>query len=390
MNYCLIKNRLNIFLAIVVLGINAHAQNPSLKPEEDLTWWYVILGVLVVALAGTVLIWTNKKKSTQNKIEKKSNANKDLYDDNAHDFDADEEMEWLRKNKKITGKSSKTSSNRKSLPQNSTKPAKEKAVEVEIPVPLNIALLDKSEPPIFEFKALEPAAKAEPLPLSNDESLLNAIEQSQDEYEEDEEIRDLALRILMAFRTRNSVEALSQVAIYDLSSAVRSKAVSILSEFDHESVFEAVLLACADPTREVRAAAARAFSRLSFDRADAWVRIIETGEQGRMIHAARAAIEGGFVERSFDRLTHRDKKLAYEAFALVALLIEAGETQQILKTIQNHRDKQVKQAIIHVLSVVKNKNAMSILYGLLEDKQILGELKKEIDNAMANMNLATA
>jgi len=34
-----------------------------------------------------------------------------------------------------------------------------------------------------------------------------------------------------------------------------------------------------DETREVRAAAARSLSRLSFDRADAYVRVIESGDE---------------------------------------------------------------------------------------------------------------
>jgi len=58
-------------------------------------------------------------------------------------------------------------------------------------------------------------------------SLLNAIEQANDEYEDDESVRDLAVRILMAFRTRNSVEALAQIALYDLSSNLRQSGFDI-------------------------------------------------------------------------------------------------------------------------------------------------------------------
>lgn len=68
----------------------------------------------------------------------------------------------------------------------------------------------------------------------------------------------------------------------DLSSNLASKAVATLTDFDHESVFEAILLACADPTREVRAAAARGLFRLNFDRADAWKRIIESNDEFRI------------------------------------------------------------------------------------------------------------
>lgn len=382
---------LNIFFAAAILCGNLYAQNPALRnDEDDFTWWYITLGILAAALAGTLIVWLKKKKDASHQTKGKSSVNDDFNDDGELSFDADAELEWLRKNQKTVDRNRKKSSAQNLPTGKSPNPVRSNFPAEEIPVPLNVALLDQSEPPVFEFKRLEPAAKVEPLPLSNDESLLNAIEQSQDEYEEDESVRDLALRILTAFRTRNSVEALSQVAIYDLSSGLRSKAVSILSEVNHESVFESILLACADPTREVRAAAARAFSRLSFDRADAWVRIIETSEQGRMIHAARAAIEGGFVERSFDRLTHRDKKYAYEAFALVALLIEAGEIQQILETIGSHRDMQIKRALIHVLSVVRGETAMSILYSLLEDKQLPTELKKEIDVALAQGDLNAA
>lgn len=393
MTFRSVINKFNVFLVIAASTGKLFAQNPALRDgEEDFTWWYIALAVLGLALAAAVVALMKKKKAaeqTVSKVGKQSKGASHISNDGSVSFDADAELEWLRKNHKTVDRTRKRPPRTKSVNAvNQTKPAAS-PVE-EIPVPMNVALLDESDPPVFEFKQIEPAAKVDPLPLSNDEALLSAIEQSQDEYEEDEEVRELSLRILAAFRTRNSVEALSQIAIYDLSSGLRSKAVSILSEINHESVFESILLACADPTREVRAAAARAFSRLSFDRADAWVRIIETHEQGRMVHAARAAIEGGFVERSFDRLTHRDKKYAYEAFALVALLIQAGEVQQILETIGSHRDMQVRRAIIHTLSVVKGENAMSILYSLVEDKQLPDELKKEVDKAFAQEKLATA
>lgn len=392
MTFRSIINKLNVFFIIAASTGKIFAQNPALRDTEDFTWWYISLAVLGAALAIAVMAWLKKKKAAQEtdaNAENSSRSSSYIAEDGSVSFDANEELEWLRKNHKAVDRTRRKPERAK--PVNAVSQAKPAPPPVEdIPVPMNVALLQSFDPPVFEFKRLEPTAKVDPLPLSNDEALLSAIEQSQDEYEEDEEIRELALRILAAFRTRNAVEALSQIAIYDLSSGLRSRAVSILSEINHESVFEAILLACADPTREVRAAAARAFSRLSFDRADAWVRIIETHEQGRMIHAARAAIEGGFVERSFDRLTHRDKKYAYEAFALVALLIEAGEIQQISETIRSYRDMQVRRAIIHVLSVVKGENAMSILYSLLEDKQLPEDLKQEINKALSQENLVTA
>lgn len=218
-----------------------------------------------------------------------------------------------------------------------------------------------SQLPINSFTQLAPAKKYVPLPDSDDASLLNAIEQTNEEYEEDEMIRELALRILTAFRTRNSVEALSEIALYDLSSNLRAKAVTTLADFDHESVFETIMLACADPTREVRAAAARGLFKLSFDRAHAWKRLIETGDEFRMAHAARAAIESGIVVKSFERLINEDVKVAYEAFALVSLLIRSGETNEIFDAIKTHKDERVKFALLHVIKVSHDERALDRL-----------------------------
>ena len=195
---------------------------------------------------------------------------------------------------------------------------------------------------------------------------------------------------MAAFKTKNSVESLSQVAIYDLSASLRSKAITILTEFDHETVFETILLGCADPTREVRAAAARGLTRLSFDRADAWTRIMETNEEGKIRQAARAAIEGGFVERSFDRLIHRDSKYAYEGFVLLSLIVKSGEIEGLIEAIKSHKDKRVCSAILHIFKVSKDANALSILYNLIENNSLPSQLKVEIDKTISEMNLVTA
>ncbi|HLM61750.1 MAG TPA: HEAT repeat domain-containing protein, partial [Pyrinomonadaceae bacterium] len=186
------------------------------------------------------------------------------------------------------------------------------------------------------------------------------------------------------------VEALAQIALYDLSSSLRSKAVNVLAEFDHESVFETILLACADPTREVRAAAARGLTKLTFDRADAWTRIAETGEEGRIVQTARAAIESGFVDMSFDRLVHPDRKYVYEAFALMALLIKAGETEKIFSTIENHRDLNVRRALLHTIKITKDQKALDGLYLLLEKNNLPIEFQEEIDKTIEEIGFVTA
>lgn len=370
------------------------------QPAEDYTWWYTTLFILFAALAGAVFYMLKNRKAdkvVKSTIKKKE---KQMSDDNSWDansVDAEKELEWFRRHKKTVGGDMKKHSKKNladRLPKTSKVLSREKPVADEIEYSeqdfkTKLKNLKFDQLPIFKFTKLELARPFAQLSISNDDALMSAIEQTHDEFEEDEEIRDLAVRILQRFKTRNSVEALSQVALYDVSSNIRSKAVAILADFDHESVFETILLCCADPTREVRAAAARGLFRLSFDRADAWSRIFETNDEFRMRQAALAAKEADLVKRSFDRLVHQDQKIAYEAVTLLALMIRAGESAEIFKSIESHNDSNVKLALIHVVGLAHDEESLSFLYGMLE-KPLSTELKEKIDGVIESFEMIPA
>jgi HEAT repeat protein len=235
--------------------------------------------------------------------------------------------------------------------------------------------------PISCFTGLERSMPVELLPDSDKQALLEAIEQTREDSAADAETRNRAVTILSAFRTRNSIDALSQIAMYDLSSNVRARAATVLAEFDHESVFEPIVVACADPSREVRAAAARALFRLKFDRADAWVRIIETRDISRVRQAAKASIEGGIVERSIERLVSPDDRIAYEAYALAALLIRAEETEALLKAIAEHPNELVRRAVLHVFKTLGTPRSAEELGELLEKNELPQSLAREVEEA---------
>lgn len=367
------------------------SQNPGPpQPIDETPWWYFpLLIALIAGLAGAI-IWKIKGKKPDIIIEDPKKKSK--TDNSDLSFDADEEMEWLRKNQNIVDRKRRKAPKKQptiNLPKTNAV-LNSKPVEHKVEHQVTLDDLNSIPLPVFEFKALKPSKPFFQLSISNDEALISAIEQTHDEYEEDEEVRELAVRILAAFKTKNSIESLSQVAIYDLSSSLRSKAINILTEFDHESVFETILLGCADPTREVRAAAARGLTRLSFDRADAWTRIIETKEEGRIRQAARAAIEGGFVERSFDRLIHRDEKHAYEAFVLLYLIVKSGELEGLIEAVKSQKDKRVSSAILHIFKISKDSNTLATLYKLIENNHLPEELKVEIDKTISEMNLVAA
>lgn len=241
--------------------------------------------------------------------------------------------------------------------------------------------------PVYSFVRLERSSPFKSLPDSQDEALLDAIDQTQEESEEDAEVRGLALKVLAAFKTGNSISAISQMALYDLSSKLRSNAVAVLAELDHESVFETIVTACADPTREVRAAAARSLFRLNFDRAHAWTRIIESNDEGRMRQAARAAMEGDLVERSFERLIHKDKNVAYEAYAVTALLIKAGETEPVYRALAERKDDDVKLALLHVLQTTLTETTFESLSDLLVRHELTPNVAAKVNEVRSYSQL---
>lgn len=371
---------------------------PRSQTVEDNTWWYLTIIALFIGLGGAILWYLRDKriKSEQASLEK---DNKNKKSQSMEDVDFDSELEWYRKNKNIVDKNSKKNLRIKQKLEKS--PAKAKIINIKNDELERQGFSDEDynkkleklqfvQLPIARFEKLEPSKPFDQLPVSNDEALISAIEQTQDEYEEDEDVRELAVRILARFKTKNAVEALSQVALYDLSSHLRSKAISILADFDHESVFETMLLSCADPTREVKAAAARGIFRLSFDRADCWMRIAESNDEYRMRHAARAAIAGDLVQRSFDRIIHSDRKIAQEVAALVFLLVRSGETEEVFSALENHSNPNVRKALLHVIRISKEHKALDGLYHLLEKKDLNEELREEIDRLVEEIGLVAA
>lgn len=359
----------------------------NLNTPEDYTGWYVAFFLLFLILAGLILWRTQAKKELKNSSKK---APKKALKKVEGSFDAEKELEWYRKNQKLMG--GKTNggfvrTNGDGLPENKAT-SNGNGINNGNDTP-ELSKKATSELPVFSIQKIQPPKPFAQLPISNDESLMCAIEQTHEEFEDDEEIRELSVRILAAFKTRNSVEALSEVALYDLSSNLRSKAVTVLSEFDHESVFETILVACADPSREVKAAAARALFRLSFDRANAWTRITDTEEEGRIRQIARAAIEADLVERSLDRLVHEDLKIAQEAAAFTTMMIKSGETKEVFNALVNHKKMSVRKAILHIIKITKDQKALEGLYSLLEQNNLPLGLQEEVDKTIEEIGFVT-
>lgn len=200
-----------------------------------------------------------------------------------------------------------------------------------------------------EVTSIVSAEAYEELPeYVEDATLASALESAGNEYPES---RVVAAQNLAQFQVRRAVETLSVLARQDSEPAVRSAAVTSLGLINHESVFVHVIAALADEAREVRAAAARAMSRLSFDRADAYVRVIESADAGAMRDVAQAAVKAGLASQAISRLNSEDRRHAYEAFSLLTLCAKAGEVQPILDCVECHRDIEVRLTCIRLLGL---------------------------------------
>lgn len=347
-----------ISLAAEISGLNRPGRT-ALPPEPSIfesLWLYV--GILAVAgLVGLMLYRRRKEKDAAARLATPP---------------ADKEV-------KLTYKET---------PRETAKPKPPPIKKTEPVKPA--APLKFSEMPVSGFTKLSQTNAFRHLPVSADAELLKAIEQTNEDSEADLTLRTQALNLLSTFKTSNSVFAICQIALYDLSTKLRADAVTVLSEIDHESVFETIVTACADPTREVKAAAARALFRITFDRGQAWARIVESDDLPRMRHAARCAIDCDLVKRSFDRLVHADRATAYEAFALIALLIRSGETEPVFKTLAEHRDENVKLALLHVLQTVKDENTFDGLSSLLTTSNLTPNIAAKVNEVRSCLQMTYA
>ena len=200
-----------------------------------------------------------------------------------------------------------------------------------------------------ELPELDPFVTFEDLPVGDEDvelrKVLGQLETA------DEGGRAKIVQQLGTHHAQRSVAALAATALNDLDPAVRSVAVTSLGSIDHESVLAPVLIALADESRIVRAAAARTLTSLHFDRADAYVRVTETADPDTLRRVARACISTGIIAQAVDRLASEDRHQAYEAFSLFTLLARANETDPIIDTIQNHKDDEVRLCAVRVLNV---------------------------------------
>lgn len=237
---------------------------------------------------------------------------------------------------------------------------------------------------IEQITHLEPLSSVEDLPEdSDDEKLAQALFSI---ASSDVQERAEALKTLAQFHVQRAVAAITQIARQDSEPNLRSLAIASLGAMDHDSVFPAILIGMADDTREVRASAARALNRLSFDRADAFVRVIETGDEETIREVAKACIQAGIVSQNLDRLDSSGHRQAYETFSLTCLLAKANMYEPILDTIANHQNADVRLKVVHLLACTGQPETFEQLRQLAVRDGVSEEVKTALLEAMYKLD----
>src|SRR5260370_14646589 len=170
------------------------------------------------------------------------------------------------------------------------------------------ALLGDGAPGV-EIPELEPFVAFEDLPAGDEDVELTKVLGQLETVDEGGRAR--VVQQLGTHHAQRSVSAVAATALNDLDPAVRSAAVTSRGSIDHQSVLAPVLIALADESRIVRAAAARTLTRLHFDRADAYVRVTETSDPDTLRRVARACSSPAIIAHAVDRLASEDRHQAY-------------------------------------------------------------------------------
>jgi membrane protein involved in colicin uptake len=133
--------------------------------------------------------------------------------------------------------------------------------------------------------------------------------------------------------------------------AARLAAVRNLPQLGGEEAFHQISAAFDDPSSEVRAAAARSLFELQDDRAAAFTRALRDASPERRRKIGAAIASSGLANDAIRNLTGETRDKTYDAFSLLFLMSKAGETQPLMRAIEDHSNMEVRLAVVKLLAL---------------------------------------
>lgn len=133
--------------------------------------------------------------------------------------------------------------------------------------------------------------------------------------------------------------------------AERAAAVSNLPRVGGEEAFRQISAAFDDQSVEVRSAAARAMFDLQEDRAAAFTRALREATPERRRKIGSAIASSGLANEAIRNLAGESREKTYDAFSLLFLMSKAGETQSLMRSIEEHPNIEVRLAVVKLLAL---------------------------------------
>jgi hypothetical protein len=131
----------------------------------------------------------------------------------------------------------------------------------------------------------------------------------------------------------------------------RAAAVNELPRFGGEDAFRHISAAFDDQSAEVRGAAARALFDWQEDRAAAFTRALREATPERRRKIGSAIATSGLANEAIRNLTGESRDKTYDAFSLLFLMSKAGETQPLMRAIEEHPNIEVRLAVVKLLAL---------------------------------------
>lgn len=175
--------------------------------------------------------------------------------------------------------------------------------------------------------------------------------------------------------------ALSSGILRQLNSekpAERAAAVSDLPRVGGADAFNHLCTAFDDESTEVRSTAALAMFEFQEDRAAAFTKALREATPERRRKIGSAIASSGLANEAIRNLTGESRDKTYDAFSLLFLMSKAGETQPLMRAIEEHPNIEVRLAVVKLLTLSGQPDILAVFRRMA----VRGSLPSEVRSAV--------
>jgi hypothetical protein len=160
--------------------------------------------------------------------------------------------------------------------------------------------------------------------------------------------------------------------------AERAAAVGNLPQLGGEEAFQQISAAFDDQSSEVRGAAALAMFEFQEDRAAAFTRALREASPERRRRIGSAIASSGLAAQAIKNLTGESRDKTYDAFSLLFLMSKAGETQSLMRAIEEDPNIEVRLAVVKLLALSGQPDVLTAFRRMA----VRGSLPPEVRSAV--------